>query len=100
MTDFETLQANEKADKTAAANTRFMSNMSHELQTPLNAIIGTKHLLIQDNELLQHTDHFKVLKNSSEHMLQLVNEVLDFSKLDAGKLAFVSEPFDLRLTLQ
>ena len=84
-----------KVKKAAAAKARFMSNMSHELRTPLNAIIGTTHLLIQDHELLQHTDHFKVLKNSSEHMLQLVNEVLDFSKLDEGKLEFIHEPFDL-----
>jgi len=84
-----------KVKKAAATKARFMSNMSHELRTPLNAIIGTTHLLIQDHELLQHTDHFKVLKNSSEHMLQLVNEVLDFSKLDEGKLEFIHEPFDL-----
>lgn len=89
-----------KVHKAAAAKARFMSNMSHELRTPLNAIIGTTHLLIQDHELLQHTDHFKVLKNSSEHMLQLVNEVLDFSKLDEGKLAFIHEPFDLSYTLR
>jgi len=89
-----------KVHKAAAAKARFMSNMSHELRTPLNAIIGTTHLLIQDNELLQHTDHFKVLKNSSEHMLQLVNEVLDFSKLDEGKLEFMNEPFDLTYTLR
>ena len=88
-----------KVHKAAAAKARFMSNMSHELRTPLNAIIGTTHLLIQDHELLQHTDHFKVLKNSSEHMLQLVNEVLDFSKLDEGKLEFMHEPFDLAYML-
>lgn len=89
-----------KVHKAAAAKARFMSNMSHELRTPLNAIIGTTHLLIQDHALLQHTDHFSVLKNSSEHMLQLVNEVLDFSKLDEGKLEFIHEPFDLSHVLQ
>ena len=100
LAEFETLQAKGKAEKAAAAKARFMSNMSHELRTPLNAIIGTTYLLIQDQELLQHTDHFKILKNSSEHMLQLVNEVLDFSKLDEGKLEFISEPFDLTLSMQ
>ena len=95
------LDAKEKKTKiAAAAKARFMSNMSHELRTPLNAIIGTTHLLAQDHELLQQSEHFKVLKNSSEHMLQLVNAVLDFSKLDEGKLEFVHEPFDLTHTLQ
>ena len=100
LAEFETLLAKEKAEKAAAAKARFMSNMSHELRTPLNAIIGTTHLLIQDHELLQLTDHFSILKNSSEHMLQLVNEVLDFSKLDEGKLEFMTEPFDLAQPLQ
>jgi signal transduction histidine kinase/CheY-like chemotaxis protein len=84
----------------AAAKARFMSNMSHELRTPLNAIIGTTHLLVQDHEDLQESEHFRVLTNSSEHMLQLVNAVLDFSKLDEGKLEFVREPFDLAISLR
>jgi signal transduction histidine kinase/CheY-like chemotaxis protein len=95
------LDAKQQQTKIAAtAKARFMSNMSHELRTPLNAIIGTTHLLAQDHEDLQESEHFKVLKNSSEHMLQLVNAVLDFSKLDEGKLEFVREPFDLAHTLQ
>ncbi len=100
LAELEALEAKERAENAGAAKTRFMSNMSHELRTPLNAIIGTLHLLIYDHELLQHTDHFKVLKNSSEHMLQLVNEVLDFSKLNAGKLELINEPFDFTLTLK
>jgi signal transduction histidine kinase len=100
IAEFETLQAKEKAEKAAATKARFMSNMSHELRTPLNAIIGTTHLLIQDNEALQESEHFKVLKDSSEHMLQLVNAVLDFSKLDEGKLEFIQEAFDLGSTLR
>lgn len=95
------LDAKEQKSKSAAlAKARFMSNMSHELRTPLNAIIGTTHLLVQDHEGLKDSDHFKVLKHSSEHMLQLVNAVLDFSKLDEGKLEFVQEPFDLTHILQ
>jgi signal transduction histidine kinase/CheY-like chemotaxis protein len=94
LVEIELLQAKDKAEKAAAAKARFMSNMSHELRTPLNAIIGTTHLLIQE-EALHESDHFKVLKDSSEHMLQLVNAVLDFSKLDEGKLEFVHEAFDL-----
>lgn len=100
LAEFETLQAKEKAEKAAATKARFMSNMSHELRTPLNAIIGTTHLLIEDHESLQGSDHFKVLKDSSEHMLQLVNAVLDFSKMDEGKLEFIHETFELERMLQ
>jgi len=99
LVEVELLSAKEKAEKAAAAKARFMSNMSHELRTPLNAIIGTTHLLIQEQESLHESDHFKVLKDSSEHMLQLVNAVLDFSKLDEGKLVFVQEAFDLEQAL-
>jgi len=98
--EFEILQAKVRAEKAAAAKTRFMSNMSHELRTPLNAIIGTTHLLMQEHEQLQDSEHFKILKDSSEHMLHLVNEVLDFNKLDEGKLRLVYEPFDLGETLR
>jgi signal transduction histidine kinase len=100
LAEVELLQAKNKAEKAAAAKARFMSNMSHELRTPLNAIIGTMHLLIQEDETLHESDYFKVLKDSSEHMLQLVNAVLDFSKLDEGKLEFIKESFDLEKTLQ
>jgi signal transduction histidine kinase/CheY-like chemotaxis protein len=100
LVEIELLQAKEKAEKAAAAKARFMSNMSHELRTPLNAIIGTMHLLIQEDESLHESDHFNVLKDSSEHMLQLVNAVLDFSKLDEGKLEFIKESFDVSHTLQ
>ncbi|GGB17865.1 ATP-binding protein [Puia dinghuensis] len=100
LAEIEITQAKDKAEKAAATKARFMSNMSHELRTPLNAIIGTMHLLIQEHESLHTSDHFKVLKDSSEHMLQLVNAVLDFSKLDEGKLEFVQETFDLGRTMQ
>jgi signal transduction histidine kinase len=99
LVEVELLQAKSKAEKAAAAKARFMSNMSHELRTPLNAIIGTMHLLIQEDESLYESEHFNVLKDSSEHMLQLVNAVLDFSKLDEGKLEFMQESFDLDKTL-
>jgi signal transduction histidine kinase/CheY-like chemotaxis protein len=98
--EVELLLAKDKAEKAAAAKARFMSNMSHELRTPLNAIIGTMHLLIQEQDGSYAGEHFKVLKDSSEHMLQLVNAVLDFSKLDEGKLEFVQQSFDLEQTLQ
>jgi len=98
--ELEITQARDRAEKAAAAKTRFMSNMSHELRTPLNAIIGTTHLLIQDHELLRENEHCRILMDSSQHMLHLVNEVLDFNKLDEGKLELMQVPFDLAGTLR
>jgi signal transduction histidine kinase/CheY-like chemotaxis protein len=98
--EFEITRAKERAEKAAAAKTRFMSNMSHELRTPLNAIIGTTHLMMQDQDLLQENEHVRILMDSSQHMLHLVNEVLDFNKLDEGKLELVQEPFNLAETLR
>jgi len=98
--EIEITQAKDRAEKAAAAKTRFMSNMSHELRTPLNAIIGTTHLLGHEHEHLQDNEHFSILLDSSKHMLHLVNEVLDFSKLDEGKLELTLAPFDLTRMLQ
>jgi len=98
--ELEITQARDRAEKAAAAKTRFMSNMSHELRTPLNAIIGTTHLLMQDHETLRENEHCKILIDSSQHMLHLVNEVLDFNKLDEGKLELIHQPFDLAEMLQ
>jgi len=100
LAEFEITQAKERAEKAAAAKTRFMSNMSHELRTPLNAIIGTTHLMMQDRELLEENEHIRILMDSSQHMLHLVNEVLDFNKLDEGKLELAEEPFELAETLR
>jgi signal transduction histidine kinase len=98
--EHEITQARDRAEKAAATKTRFMSNMSHELRTPLNAIIGTTHILMQEQGQLQDDEHFKILIDSSQHMLHLVNEVLDFNKLDEGKLELVQAPMDLGATLR
>jgi signal transduction histidine kinase/CheY-like chemotaxis protein len=80
------IEAKEKAEQAAAVKSRFLSNISHELRTPLNGIIGTTHLLLQESYSTEQEPHLDVLKYSSEHMLNLVNDVLDFSKLEAGKM--------------
>jgi signal transduction histidine kinase len=70
--------------------------MSHELRTPLNGIIGTTNILMQEDYLDSQRESLDVLKNSSEHMLQLVNDILDLSKLEAGKMELEEQPFNLK----
>ncbi|HSF45008.1 MAG TPA: ATP-binding protein, partial [Chitinophagaceae bacterium] len=96
VAEFEILKAKERAEKAAKVKARFLSNMSHELRTPLNAIIGTSNILLQEEYLPSQKESFTVLQNSSEHMLQLVNDILDLSKLEAGKMELEKIPFNLK----
>ncbi len=95
VAEFEIIKAKERAEKAAKVKSRFLSNMSHELRTPLNAIIGTSNILLQEEYMESQREYFDVLKNSSEHMLQLVNDILDLSKLEAGKMELENVAFNL-----
>lgn len=88
--------AKQKAEESVEVKSRFLSQMSHELRTPLNGIIGTTNLLLQEEALPQQQEHLDILKFSSEHMLRLVNEVLDLSKLDAQKIKLEKITVDFR----
>jgi signal transduction histidine kinase/ActR/RegA family two-component response regulator len=90
------LEAKRVAEHAAKAKTIFLSNMSHELRTPLNGIIGTSHILKNEAYLPSQDYHLTVLANLSEHMLGLVNNILDFSKIDAGKLELNSYRFNVK----
>jgi signal transduction histidine kinase/CheY-like chemotaxis protein len=100
IAEVETLKAKERAERAARVKSRFLSNMSHELRTPLNAIIGTTNLLHQEYHLNSQRQMLDVLKHSSEHMLTLVNDILDYSKLEADKMELNKEPFNLSTFLE
>ncbi|HEX2628373.1 MAG TPA: histidine kinase dimerization/phospho-acceptor domain-containing protein, partial [Chitinophagaceae bacterium] len=93
--EFELMKAKEKAESAAKMKTRFLSNMSHELRTPLNGIIGTTNLMMQEEFLPNQRAHLDVLKYSSEHMLTLVNDILDHTKMEAGKMELALAPFNM-----
>jgi signal transduction histidine kinase len=93
------IKSKEMAEAAANAKTVFLSNMSHELRTPLNGIVGTVNILnLEDYEDAKH--QVGVMKNLAEHMMGLVNNILDFSKIDSGKLELHSVPFNLVNQLQ
>lgn len=89
-----------KAENAMLARTRFLSNMGHELRTPLNGIIGSTNLLYKQPMLPQQEEYINVLKYCSEHMLQLVNDVLDFHKIEAGKIELHPTEFNLKKLLE
>jgi two-component system, sensor histidine kinase and response regulator len=77
------LQRAEKATKSKSA---FLASMSHEIRTPMNAVVGVSELLSKSELNLQQKDWINTLMNSSDQLLELINEILDFSKLDAGAM--------------
>ena len=93
--EIELLDAKEKAEQASKAKTEFLSMISHEIRTPLNAIIGMAHLLLQENPREDQRAHLEILKFSADNLLTLVNDVLDFNRIDSGKIEFEDLVFDL-----
>jgi len=74
------------AENVSVEKTDFLSTMSHELRTPLNSVIGMSHLLMADNPRSDQAENLKVLHFSAESLLALINDILDFNKLEYGKI--------------
>ena len=83
------------AEQASEAKSAFLATMSHEVRTPLNAIIGFSALLLDSDLGQEHVDHVRTIHRSSEDLLQLVNEVLDLSRIEAGQLELQELEFDL-----
>jgi signal transduction histidine kinase/CheY-like chemotaxis protein len=88
-------KAIEKAEKSSQAKSEFLSTMSHEIRTPLNAVIGMTNLLMMGNPRTDQKENLDILKFSASNLLALVNDVLDFNKIESGKVVFESIKFKL-----
>ncbi|MCX6259724.1 MAG: ATP-binding protein [Bacteroidia bacterium] len=89
------IQASRKAEEAAQSKQQFMSTMSHEIRTPLNEVIGITNLLLQGNPREDQMDFIKTLRFSGNHLLTLVNDVLDYNKMESGKIVFEQAQFSL-----
>jgi len=90
----------EQATKANKAKSEFLANMSHEIRTPLNAIIGITSLL-QDEVLdLKQREYVEIIRNSGEALLDIIDNILDLSKIESGMMELEAQPFLLRLSVE
>lgn len=88
-----------EAEQLADSKQQFLANMSHEIRTPLNAIIGFTEQLFDTTLKPNQKQYLEAVHSSSQHLLQTVNDILDYSKIEAGELKIVQVPFELGETL-
>ncbi len=94
-TQEELEQAKERAEAAMRAEEDFMATMSHEIRTPLNAIIGLSDLLLKQEYIPQQQENLEALRFSSQNLMALVNDILDYSKIEAGQMELEYHPFSL-----
>ncbi len=87
------------AEAASAAKTSFLANMSHELRTPFNGLLGMLTLLEVSPLDAEQSDHLRTARQSATHLLHLLNDILDLTKLESGQLSLQPEPTDLRRVL-
>jgi PAS domain S-box-containing protein len=95
-TELELIAAKEEALQLSKAKDMFISVMSHEIRTPLNAVIGMSHLLSEDNPSESQKENLDILKFSAENLMTLINDVLDFTKIETGNIELEKTNVDLR----
>ncbi|MFT3826189.1 MAG: response regulator [Chitinophagaceae bacterium] len=88
-------QAAAKAQQALQVKSEFLSNMSHEIRTPLNVVIGMTHVLLENKPREDQQKNLDLLLFSANNLLSIVNDILDYSKLEAGKVVFEQQPMSL-----
>lgn len=89
------IQAKEKAEESDRLKSAFLANMSHEIRTPLNAIVGFSRIIAESTDAEERQNYYDIVEANNERLLQLINEILDLSKIEAGIVEFTITPVRL-----
>ncbi|WP_294477159.1 ATP-binding protein [uncultured Bacteroides sp.] len=96
-TEAELIQARDKAQMMDRLKSAFLANMSHEIRTPLNAIVGFSDLLVETVDLEERQEYIKIVRENNDLLLQLISDILDLSKIEAGTFDFTNGDVDVNL---
>ena len=96
----EMKRAKEAAEAAVRARENFLANMSHEIRTPMNGVLGVANLLAKTPLTAEQREYVRIIRGSGQHLLAVLNDVLDMAKITSGKLELNPEPFDVNASIQ